>query len=220
MASRHGSPPRTDPGKKVLAPTSVGEDAFSPQSQSALKLWADLHLSDKDVDDKFTDDKGTDRHQTPLPAPGKCSHLSSDNEKSPTKKAKLDVSNLYGATPSTSGKGIGATGKSDGAARKGDGAVGEGDGDSESKTHKHKKSKKNKKKRSKKNKKGTDREDDEKDKKKPTGDNEAMPEKKKTPEKTDRNPSGDENLETPFQDALQEETHLDCARMQARQMGV
>ena len=38
---------------------SVGEDAFSPQSQNALKLWADLHLSDKDVDDKFTDDEGT-----------------------------------------------------------------------------------------------------------------------------------------------------------------
>ena len=111
----------------------VGKDAFSPQSQSAFKLWVDLHLSDEDVDDKFTDNEGKDRRQTPLLAPGKHSHLSSDDEKSPSKKAKLDVSNLYGATPGTSGKGVGATWKDNGAARKGDGTAGEGDEDSESK---------------------------------------------------------------------------------------
>ena len=125
-------------------PTGVSEDAFSPQSQSALKLWANLHLSDEDVDDKFTNNEGKDRRQTPLPAPEKHFHLSSDDEKSPSKKAKLDVSNLYGATPGTSGKGIGATRKDDGAARKGDGTAGEGNEDSESKAHKHKKSKKTK----------------------------------------------------------------------------
>ena len=144
-ASRHGSPPRTDPGKKASASAGVSEDVFSPQSQSTFKLWADLHLSDEDVDDMFTDDEGKGRHQTPLPAPGKRSHLSSDDEKSPSKKAKL-VSNLYGATASTSAKGVDITGKGDGAARKGDGTAGEGDEDSESKAHKHKKTKKNKKK--------------------------------------------------------------------------
>ena len=113
MASRHGSPPRTDPGKKALAPTGVSKDVFSPQSQSTLKLWADLNLSDKDVDDTFTDEEGQDRHQTPLPAPGKRSHPHSDDEKSPSKKAKL-VFNLYGAPPSTSAKGVSITGKDEG----------------------------------------------------------------------------------------------------------
>ena len=174
-------------------PTGVGKNVFSPESQSTFKLWADLNLSD--VDDTFTNEEGQDRHQTPLPAPGKHSHLSSDDEKSPSKKAKL-VSNLYGAPPSASAQGIGVTGKDEGATGKGDGSAEEGDEDSESKAHKHKKSKKNKKKQSKKSKKDTDKKDNEKDKKS-TGGNKATPEKKKTPEKTGHNPSGDENSETP-----------------------
>ena len=193
-ASRHGSPPRTDLGKRPSAPTGVGENVFSPESQSTFKLWADLNLSD--VDDTFTDEEGQDRHQTPLPVPGKRSHLSSDDKKSPSKKAKL-VSNLYGAPPGTSAQGVGITGKDEGTTGKGDGSAGEGDEDSESKAPKHKKSKKSKKKRSKKSKKDTDKKDNKKDKKKPTGGDEATPEKKKTPEKTGRNPSGDENSETP-----------------------
>ena len=201
-ASRHGSPPRTDSGKKASAPMGIGGEVFSPQSQSTFKLWADLHLSDQDVDDTFTNEEGKDRHQTPLPVPGKHSHLSSDDEKSPSKKAKLDVSNLYGVTPNTSAKGVSVTGKGDGAAGKGDGAAGKGDEDPESKTHKHKKTKKSKKKQSKRNKKDTDKKDSKEDKKKPTGGDQVTPEKKKmpekkVPEKTDRNPSGDENLETP-----------------------
>ena len=74
-----------------------------------------MDLSDQDVDDTFTNEEGKDRRQTPLPVPEKHSHLSSDDEKSPSKKAKLDVSNMYGATPSTSAKGVGITGKGDGA---------------------------------------------------------------------------------------------------------
>ena len=196
VASRHGSPLQTDLGKKASVPTGVGENVFSPQSQSTLKLWANLNLSDEDVDDTFTDEEGKDRHQTPLPVPGTHSHLSSDDKKSPSKKAKL-VSNLYGAPPSTSAKGVDVTGKDEGTTRKGDGTAGEGNEDSESKAHKQKKTKKNKKKRSKKSKKDTDKKDNEKDKKKPTGSDEAMPEKKKTPEKASHNPSGDENSETP-----------------------
>ena len=90
--------------------------------------------------------RGRDRCQTPLPVPGKRSHLSSDDEKSPSKKAKLDVSNLYGTTPNTSAKGIGVTGKGNGAVGKGNGAAEKGNEDPESKAHKHKKTKKNKKK--------------------------------------------------------------------------
>ena len=128
-------------------PTGAGEDVFSPQSQSTLKLWADLHLSDEDVDDVFTDEEGKGIRQTPLPVPGKRSHLSSDKEKSPRKKAKVEISNLYGANPSTPAKGIDISGKGDGATGKGDGAAGEGDEDPEpKKAPKHKKNKKNKKK--------------------------------------------------------------------------
>ena len=154
----------------------------------------------------FTDDEGKDRCQTPLPAPGKRSRLSSDKEKekSPSKKAKLDVSNLYGDPTGTSAKGVGTTGKGDGATGEDNGTAGKGDKDKdpEPKAHKHKKAKKNKKKRSKKSKKNTDKKDDEKDKKKLTDDDKATSEKKKTPEKktpekTGRNPSGDENSETP-----------------------
>ena len=41
--SRHGSPIRTDSGKKA------SKDIFSPHSQSSLKLWATMNLSDEDV---------------------------------------------------------------------------------------------------------------------------------------------------------------------------
>ena len=78
------------------------------------------------MDDTFTDDEGKDRRQTPLLAPGKRSHLSSDDEKSPSKKAKLDVSNLYGDPTGTSTKGIGATGKGNGTAGGDDGTAGKG----------------------------------------------------------------------------------------------
>ena len=145
--SRHGSPQQIVPGKKASAPTGIGKDVFSLQSQSTLQLWADLNLSDQDIDDTFSDEEGKDRHQTLLPVQGKRVHLSSDDEKkSPSKKAKLDISNLYDATPSTSTKGVGATGKGDGATQKGDGDAGKGGDDPESKAHKHKKTKKSKKK--------------------------------------------------------------------------
>ena len=174
-ASRHGSPLRTDPGKKASTSVGVGKDVFSLHSQSSIKLWATMDLSDEDVDDTFTDEEGKDKCQTPLPPPGKRSHHSSDDEKSPSKKAKLDVSNLYGTAQSTFSKG-------DGNAGKGDGGDGVSDDLKKSKAQKHKKVKKNKKKRSKKNEKDTDKNNDKKDKKKPTGDK-TTPEKKKTPEK-------------------------------------
>ena len=63
--SRHGSPIRTDSGKKA------SKDTFSPHSQSSLKLWATMNLSDEDVDDTFSDVEGQDNRQTPLPCPGK-----------------------------------------------------------------------------------------------------------------------------------------------------
>ena len=108
VSSRHGSPARTDPGKKTLGANGRQPGRLQPAiPRVPFQLWADLDLSDQDVDDTFTDEEGKDRCQTPLPAPGKRSHLSSDNEKSPSKKVKLDVSNLYGANPSTSAKGIG-----------------------------------------------------------------------------------------------------------------
>ena len=110
-------------------PTGVGAEAFSQESQGTFKLWADLHLSDEDVEDRFTDNKDSNKHQTPLlTVPGKCSRLGSDDEKSPSKKAKLDVSNLYGAASGTSNKGVGTTGKGDGAAVQDDGATGAGSG--------------------------------------------------------------------------------------------
>ena len=194
VVSRHGSPLQTNPGKKALTPAGIGKDVFSPHSQSSIQLWATMDLSDEDVDDTFTDEEGKDKCQTPLPPPGKRSHHSSDDEKSPSKKAKLDVSNLYGTTHSTLSKG-------DGNAGKGDGSDGTSNDPEKSKAQKHKKVKKNKKKRSKKNEKDTDKKDDKKDKKKPTGDK-TTPEKKKTPEKkmpekTKCDPSGDENSETP-----------------------
>ena len=54
--SRHGSPPWKDPGKKASVPTGVSKDVFSPQLQSSIKLWANMDLSDQDVDDTFTDE--------------------------------------------------------------------------------------------------------------------------------------------------------------------
>ena len=58
--SKHGSPLRTDPGKKASTPEGVSKDVFSPHSQSSIKLWATMDLSDEDVDDTFTDEEGKD----------------------------------------------------------------------------------------------------------------------------------------------------------------
>ena len=80
--SRYGSPIQTDSGKKA------SKDVFSPHSQSSLKLWATMNLSDEDVDDTFSDEEGQDNHQTPLLHPGKHPHDSSDDEASPSKRTK------------------------------------------------------------------------------------------------------------------------------------
>ena len=104
--SRHGSPIRTDSGKKA------SKDIFSPHSQSSLKLWATMNLSDEDVDDTFSGEEGQDNRQTPLPCPGKCPRDGSDDEASPSKRTKLDVSNLYGAANDIPSKGD--VGKGDG----------------------------------------------------------------------------------------------------------
>ena len=104
--SRHGSPIRTDSSKKA------SKDTFSPHSQSSLKLWATMNLSDEDVDDTFSDEEGQDNRQTPLPRPGKHPRDGSDDEASPSKRTKLDVSNLYGAANDIPSKGD--VGKGDG----------------------------------------------------------------------------------------------------------
>ena len=56
-----------------------------------------MNLSDEDVDDTFSNEECQDRCQTPLPSLGKHPCDCSDDEWSPSKKTKLDVSNLYGA---------------------------------------------------------------------------------------------------------------------------
>ena len=119
---------------------SLGMDrsVFSTQSQNSMSLWASLGLSDEDVDDTFTNGEQPDNHQTPLPPPGKCPLDSSDKEESPSKKAKLDTSNLYDASDKSPSQGDG--GKTDGAASD----------QGKSKAHKPKKAKKSKKKKNKK----------------------------------------------------------------------
>ena len=155
---------------------------FSPHSQNSLSLWAQMDLSDGDVED--TSDKEKEgKCQAPLPAPGKRPCDSSDDEKSPSKKTKVDVSDLYGAaTKVDKGKGNGALTDAE-----------------ESKTLKPKKAKKNKKKKNKKNKKEkSDKKESDKKKTNKTPED-KMPEKKtelKTPEKTRRNASDGENSET------------------------
>ena len=57
--SRHGSPIQTDSGKKA------SKDVFSPHSQSSLKLWATMNLSNEDVDDTFSGEEGQDNRQMP-----------------------------------------------------------------------------------------------------------------------------------------------------------
>ena len=100
--SRHGSPIRTDSSKKA------SKDVFSPHSQSSLKLSATMNLSDEDVDDTFSGKEGQDNHQTPLSCPGKCPRDGLDDEAFPSKRTKLDVSDLYGATHDIPSKGDGA----------------------------------------------------------------------------------------------------------------
>ena len=97
--SRHSSPIRTDSSKKA------SKDIFSPHSQSSLKLWATMNLSNEDVDDTFSGEEGQDNRQTPLPHPGKHPRNGSDDEASPSKRTKLDVSNLYGAANDIPSKG-------------------------------------------------------------------------------------------------------------------
>ena len=163
-----------------------------------------MNLSDEDVDDTFTDEEDQDRRQTPLLPPGKCPHGSSDDEKSPSKKTKLDVSNLY--RPDDDAPSQGNEGEGDGASSNPE----------KSKAQKPKKAKKSKKKRSKKNKNKKEEIDkkevkEEKDKKKSMG-GKKTPEKKKTPEekmpakkaseqntpeKTRHIPSDGKNSETP-----------------------
>ena len=182
--SRHGSPIRTDSGKKA------SKDIFSLHSQSSLKLWATMNLSDEDVDDTFSDGEGQDNCQTPLPCPGKHPHDGSDDKASPSKRTKLDVSNLYGAANDIPSKGD----------------VGKGDGVSDdpekSKAKKTKKTKKTKKKSKESEEKiGKKEKAKEKDKKESIGEKKTSKDKtpktkvpeQKTPEKTRRDPSGGEN---------------------------
>ena len=72
-----------------------------------------MNLSDEDVDDTFSNEEGQDNRQTPLPRLGKHPRDGSDDEVSPSKRTKLDVSNLYGATDDIPSKGD--VGKGDGA---------------------------------------------------------------------------------------------------------
>ena len=186
-SSRHGSPTRADPAKKASTPSGV-KGVFSPHSQNSLSLWAQMDLSDGDVEDTFSDEEKEGKHQAPLPTPGKHPRDSSDDEKSPSKKTKVDVSDLYGAaTKVDKGKGHGALTDAE-----------------KSKTSKPKKAKKNKKKKSKKNKKDRKEKSDKKESDKKKTENKTpedkMPAEKaselKTPEKTRRNASDSENSET------------------------
>ena len=184
-SSRHGSPTQTDPAKKVPTPSGA-KVVFSPHSQNSLSLWAQMDLSDGDVEDTFSDEEKEGKRQAPLPAPGKRPHDSSDDEKSPSKKTKVDVSDLYGtATKLDKGKG--------------DGGLTDAE---ESKTSKPKKAKKNKKKKNKKSKKNKKEKSDKKEsdkKKTEKSPEDKTPEKKselKMPEKTRCNASDGENSET------------------------
>ena len=145
-SSRHGSPVRADPAKKASMPSGV-KGVFSPHSQNSLSLWAQMDLSDRDVEDTFSDEEKEGKHQAPLPTPGKHPCDSSDDEKSPSKKTKVDVSDLYGAATKVD-KG------------KGDGTLTDAE---KLKTSKPKKAKKNKKKKSKKNKKDEKEKSDKKE---------------------------------------------------------
>ena len=201
--SRHSSPTRTDSAKKAPVPSRVNKDldVFSPQSQNSMSLWASLNLSNEEMDDIFTNEEGQNNHQTPLLPPGKCQHNSTDENKSPSKKAKLDMSNLY--RPDSDVPSEGGRGKTDGITSDPE----------KSKAHKPKKAKKSKKKNKKdkkeeKDKKGEGKKD-EKDEKKSTSAKKTpekkkvpemkMPEKKKMPEKTQarRGSSSGMDLNTP-----------------------
>ena len=181
-SSRHGSPTRTDPGKK--APMAA-EVVFSPHSQNALHLWEQLDLSDGEGEDIFSDEEKEGKHQAPLPTPSKCPRDGLDDERSPSKKAKVDISDLYGtATKADKGKGNSMPPNIE-----------------ESKTSKPKKAKKDKKKKNKKNKKNEKEKLDKKesDKKAEKSTKDKTPEKKaelKMPEKTRRNASDGEDSET------------------------
>ena len=149
-----------------------------------------MNLSDKDVDDTFSDKEGQDNRQTPLPCPGKHPCNGSDDKASPSKRTKLDVSNLYSAAEDIPSKGD--VGKGDGAS----------DDPEKSKAKKTKKSKKTKKKNKESEEKiGKKEKAKEKDKKESIGEKKTsedkMPKTKapeqKTPEKTRRDLSGGEN---------------------------
>ena len=207
--SRHGSPIRTDSGKKA------SEDIFSPHSQSSFKLWATMNLSDEDVDDTFSDREDQDNHQTPLPHPGKHPCDGSDDEASPSKRTKLDVSNLYSAANDIPSKGD--VGKGDGAS----------DDPEKSKTKKTKKAKKAKKKsKESKEKIGKKKKAKEKDNKESIGEKKTSEDKtpktkapeQKTPEKTRRDSSGGENCGYDAQ--VQEETNPDGKGMSTGQVGI
>ena len=149
-----------------------------------------MNLSDEDVDDTFSSEEGQDNRQTPLPRLGKRPHDGSDDEASPSKRTKLDVSNLYGAANDIPSKGD--VGKGDGAS----------DDPEKSKAKKPKKAKKTKKKsKESKEKIGKKEKAKEKDKKESIGEKKTSEDKtpktkapeQKTPEKTRCDPSGGEN---------------------------
>ena len=149
-----------------------------------------MNLSDEDVDDTFSDEEGQDNRQTPLPHPGKHPCDGSDDEASPSKRTKLDVSNLYGATNDISSKGD--VGKGDGVP----------DDPEKSKAKKTKKTKKTKKKsKGSEEKIGKKEKAKEKDKKESIGEKKTSEDKtpkmkapeQKMPEKTRHDPSGGEN---------------------------
>ena len=134
-----------------------GKSVFSPHSQSAFSLWKDMDLSDDEVDDSYSITEG--KCQTPLPPATKHPHGSLDDEtKSPSKKSKVDVSNLY--NPGTGSEGDGVPTKE--------------------KSEKSKKAKKDKKKHKKNKKHGKDKNKEKKTKEKDKGKSDVKTPEQKT----------------------------------------
>ena len=170
-----------------------------------------MNLSDDEVDDSFSDTE-EGKCQTPLPPATKRPHGSSDDEtKSPSKKPKVDVSNLYDP---------------DAGNKEGNEGSGAPTNKKKSEKSKSKKAKKNKKKHKKNKKHGKDKDEEkgtkEEDKKKSDA---KMPEQKtsgdkksskktpapKTPEKTRLDQSDGEGFRDASDAQIQEEAYPYCA---------
>ena len=84
----------------------AAEVVFSPHSQNTLPLWEQLDLSNGEGDDVFSDEEKEDKHQAPLPTASKRPRDGLDDERSPSKKTKVDISDLFGmAMKADKGKG-------------------------------------------------------------------------------------------------------------------